>query len=116
MKSQDIPPLIISIFILILVTILKNHSRLVAAIAATMPINVPLALWIFYVSTGGERKAVSQFTGGMLLGIVPTIAFIAAIWIGARFGLKLVPLLFVGYAVWGIVLAISLLFRHLVGF
>ena len=116
MKSQDIPPLLISILILIFVTILKNHSRLVAAIAATMPINVPLALWIFYVSTKGEREAMSQFTGGMLLGIVPTLGFIAAIWIGARLGLKLVPLLLLGYSVWGVILAISMLFRHLVGF
>ena len=102
MKWQDILPVVISIIVIILVAVLEKQSKMIAAITATMPLTVALALWIVYSSAGGEQQAVSQFTTGMLLGIIPTIGFIVAVWFASRAGLKLVPLLLVGYAVWGI--------------
>jgi hypothetical protein len=101
-KLADILPVIISIVVIILVAILEKHSKLVAAITATMPLSIPLALWIVYASAKGERPVVEQFSLSMLLSIFPTIGFLIAVWLGSRAGLKLGTLLVVGYSVWGI--------------
>jgi len=102
MKWQEILPVVISIIVIILVAVLEKQSKLIAAITATMPLTIVLALWIVYSSVGGEQQAVSQFISGMLLGIIPTVCFVIAIWLASRAGVKLVPMLLIGYAVWGI--------------
>lgn len=107
MKWQEILPVVISIIVIILVAVVEKQSKLIAAITATMPLTIPLALWIVYSSVGSDQQAVSQFTLGMLLGIIPTLGFVITVWVASRAGLKLVPMLLIGYAIWGIgVLAI----------
>ena len=102
MKLENTLPVLLSIIVIILVAILEKQNKLVAAITATMPLGVALALWIVYASASGARQVVTQFSFSMLLSIFPTIAFLVAVWLGARAGLKLGPLLLVGYLVWGI--------------
>ena len=109
MKWHEIFPVVISIIVIILVAVVEKQSKMIAAITATMPLTVALALWIVYSSAGGEQQAVSQFTTGLLLGIIPTFGFLVAVWFASRAGLKLVPLLLVGYAVWGV--GVILIFR-----
>lgn len=104
-----------SIAVIILVAVLERHSKLVAAITATMPLSAPLALWIVYASAGGDRVTTAQFSRGLLIGLVPTIGFMIAIWLAARAGLKLVPMLLIGYGVWGMVLAVVVLMRRSLG-
>ncbi len=115
MKSQDVVPVVASIVVIILVAVLEKQSKLVAAVTATMPLTAPLALWIVYSSVGGERTAVTEFSFGLLLGIIPTVAFLAAVWLASRTGLKLGPMILVGYGVWGIVLAIIVVVRRVLG-
>jgi hypothetical protein len=104
MKWQQHLPVLFSIGIIIAVAVLQRQSKVVAAIAATMPLNIPLALWIVYASAEGDRQAMADFSLGLLLGGVPTFAFLIAAWLAARAGLKLGLLLLVSYAVWGLVL------------
>lgn len=115
MKTQDILPVLFSILIIILVAVLEKHSRLVAAVTATMPLTAALGLWIVYASAGGQQEPLRQFTSGMLIGVVPTLGFLVAVWAGARLGLRLVPLLLLGYSVWGLGLALLLAIRRMVG-
>jgi hypothetical protein len=99
-------PVVISILVIILVAVLEKYSKLFAAVTATMPLNIPLALWIVYASTRGDQAAVQEFTSSLLMGIIPTLAFLITIWLAARSGMKLGPILVVGYAMWGTVLAL----------
>ncbi len=115
MKSQDILPVLLSIALIIAVAILEKQSRFVASVTAVMPLTAPLALWIVYSSSGGERTATSQFSLGMLLGILPTVAFLAAVWLSARAGLKLVPMILVGYGVWAVGLALLVGMKQVFG-
>lgn len=108
MKWQDVFPVIVSLFIIIMVALLQRQSKALAAILATMPIITPLSLWIIYEATYGERRAVSQYTQGLVIGIIPTLFFIITLWLTSRAGLKLAPMLVVSYCVWGIVLTIEL--------
>jgi uncharacterized membrane protein (GlpM family) len=115
MKVQDVLPVLVSIVVLVLVAIVEKQSKLLAAVTATMPVNVALALWIVHASSGGERTATVEFTRGMLLSIIPTLGFLVAVWLCSRAGLKLVPTLLVGYSVWGIGHGILLAVRRLLG-
>jgi hypothetical protein len=102
MKLQRVIPVILSIVVIILVAILEKQSKLFAALTATMPLTAPLALWIVYSSNAGDKTAVSQFSLSLILGILPTMAFLITVWLAARAGTKLVPMILTGYAVWAI--------------
>ena len=115
MKLQDIVPVAVSIIVIILVAVLKEQSKLAAAITATMPLNAPLALWVVYSSVDGDRSTVSQFVLGMLFGIMPTVGFIATTWMTVRAGVKLVPTIVLGYVAWAIGAAILIGLRRTLG-
>ena len=115
MKTQDILPVLLSIVVIILVAILEKQSKFAAAITATMPIGATLALWIVYSANSGDQATMKDFTTGLLLGIIPTIGFLFAAWFASRAGLKLVPLLVVGYAIWGVFLGVIVILRKMVG-
>jgi hypothetical protein len=116
MRWNEILPVVLSMVVVVLVAVLEKQSKFFAAIAATVPLTIPLALWIVYSSSQGERGAVEQFSQSLALGMVPTVAFTIALWLGAKAGLKLVPLILTGYAAWGGVLLILISLRRWLGF
>lgn len=115
MKSQDVIPVLLSILIIILVAVLEKQSKLFAALAATMPLTAPLALWIVYSSNAGDKAAVSQFSLSLLLGLLPSLGFLVTVWLSARAGMKLVPMLVMGYSIWAIGAIILYLLRNTLG-
>ncbi len=115
MKWQDVVPVIISISVIIIVSLLQRYSKLFAAVTATMPLTIPLALWIVYTAAQGERAQIEEFTRSLVIGVIPTLAFTLALWIGARAELKLIPMLVVGYVVWGVVLFALIAIQRLTG-
>lgn len=104
-------PVLVSIAIIIAVAILRQYSRTIAAIAATMPINIPLGMWIIYVGSDDKQTALADFTQAALINIVPTIAFLIVAWQMSRSGYGAVPSIFVGYVVWAAGLGLLLLIR-----
>jgi len=114
-KLQAILPVLASIVIIILVAVVEKQSKFAAAITAVMPIGATLALWIVYASNEGDPQTMDKFGQGLLLGILPTIGFLIVTWLAARAGLKLVPMLLIGYSVWGIGVGLTFLVRRLVG-
>jgi hypothetical protein len=115
MKSQDIIPVLLSIVVIILVAVLEKQSKLIAALTATMPLAAPLALWIVYSSNAGDEAAVSQFSLSLMLGLLPTLAFLVTVWLAARAGVKLVPMILSGYGVWAVGATILYLLRNTLG-
>ena len=102
MSWQEISRILIAFVVIVAVTLLQKQSKLIAAITATMPINVPLAIWILYSSTGGDRVSILEFTQSLVLGIFPTLGFLLAVWLAFRADVKLAPALVLGYATWGV--------------
>jgi hypothetical protein len=109
---RQIAPVAISILIIILVAVVRAHSKTLAAITATMPITVPLALWIVYKAEGGDQAAVVSFTASLFIGVVATTACVVAMWVAARAGWRLVSIIIVGYLAWGLTCAVCLGLRH----
>ncbi len=116
MKTQDILPVLVSIVVIILVAVLEKQSKFAAAITATMPIGATLAIWIVYSANSGDQETMQDFSVGLLMGIMPSIGFLFAAWFAFRAGLKLMPMLLVGYAVWGTLLGLIILLRRILGF
>lgn len=104
-------PVIVSILIIIAVAVLRQYSRTFAAIAATMPINIPLALWIIYDRS--DRAGNAEFFETLLIGLPATMLFILAAWLAARAGWGLLPVILVGYAAWGVALLLGLWLKTL---
>jgi len=115
MKSQDVVPVVLSIVVIVLVAVLEKQSKLFAALTATMPLATPLALWIVYSANAGNKEVVSQFSLSLLLGLFPTLAFLITVWLAARAGMKLGPMIVTGYSVWGIGALILYLLRNTLG-
>jgi hypothetical protein len=115
LKTKEFLPVLFSIGVIILIAILQRQSKFVAAVTATMPINTALGWWIVYSANNGDQGTMEQFGLGMLLGIVPSIGFIATSWLAARAGLKLLPILLVGYGAWGVGVGLIWLLRRALG-
>lgn len=115
MRSQDVVPVLLSIIVIILVAVLEKQSKLFAALTATMPLTAPLALWIVYSSNAGEKTAVTNFSLSLVLGLLPTLAFLVTVWFAARAGMKLGPMIVTGYSVWGAGAFILYLLRNILG-
>lgn len=115
MKTQDVLPVLLSILVIILVAVVEKQSKLFAALTATMPLAAPLALWIVYSSNAGDKNAVSQFSLSLLLGLIPTMAFLVTVWLAARAGMRLVPMILTGYGVWALGAAALYLLRNILG-
>ena len=115
MKSQDIIPVLLSIVVIVLVAVIEKQNKFAAAITATMPIGATLAIWIVYSANSGDQQTMKDFSVGLLTGIIPTLGFLFAAWFSFRAGLKLVPMLLVGYMVWGVLLGLIIYVRNSLG-
>ena len=114
---NEILPALVSICIIIAIVVLKKYSDSFAAIAATMPVNIPLGMWVFM--SGREDKdgaLLTNFTGALLLNMFPTMLFIITAWLVLRGGGNLIMAILVGYLVWAIGLGLLHLARTYFGF
>ncbi len=109
--AQHMLPVMISIALIIAIALLQAYSKTVAAMTATMPLTIPLALWIVYAANRDDRAAITEFTGSLLAGVIATLVFSLALWLAARAGLRLVPMLAAAYLAWGAALGAYLAIR-----
>lgn len=105
-------PVLVSIGVIILIAVVSESSRLVAAIAATFPLTAPLSMWVVFSNAGGQQTALVDYSTGLLVGIVPTLGFLLAAWGAARAGWNLWPTLGAGYSAWAIILISVLIIRR----
>src|SRR5579859_4303422 len=108
---RQILPVAVSIAIIILIAIVRNYSKTLAAIFATMPINIPLSLWIIYSGEGNTTPAVVDYSLALVYNIFPTVVFIIVAWLLLRAGWSILPTLGVGYLTWAVLLGVTLLVR-----
>jgi uncharacterized membrane protein (GlpM family) len=113
---SKVAPVLVSIGVILTVAALRQYSKTFAAIAATMPINVPLGLWIVYAGTDQNRQeTLRDFSEMLLVNIFPTVAFLIAAYLVTRAGHGLIATIVIGYLTWGISLALVLGIRAATG-
>ncbi len=109
---QRVLPVIASILI-ISVAVVRQYSKALAPILATMPINIPLAMWILYEPN--DQGGMTQFIRDMSINLLPTLVFLVIAWLASRAGWALAPTIVAGYVGWGVALGALLLARRLLG-
>ncbi|NWF70742.1 MAG: hypothetical protein HXY40_16780 [Chloroflexi bacterium] len=108
---RQVIPVGVSILVIILVAVLRQHSRTLAAITATMPLNVPLSLWIIYSAENGDKAAMTDYAQTLVWGLIPTFVFVLIAWLAFRAGWELGQTLGASYVGWALVLGVELLLR-----
>jgi hypothetical protein len=106
MDFQKWLPVAASIIVILLVAYLREQSRTLAAILATMPINIPLALWVVFGAGEPRQEDVAAFVRALLPGIIATTLWIAIVAALLHYGVRLLPAIGVGYAVWAVLIAL----------
>jgi len=110
---QQILPVVLSILTIVLVAVLQSRSATLAAVMATMPVTVPLSLWVVYAGSGGDQSTVAQFTASLWITMVANVVFVSAMWLAARAGWRLAPVIGAGYLTWGAALLLLMAVRRL---
>ncbi|HVU11285.1 MAG TPA: hypothetical protein VHD90_08405 [Phototrophicaceae bacterium] len=110
-----VAPVLISIAIIIAIAIVRQYSTTIAAIAATMPLNIPLGMWIVYAGADDKQQALTIFSQAALLNLIPTFIFIIVAWQLAKAGHNVVQAIALGYVGWAISLGLIFLIRALLG-
>ncbi len=105
MNLQRSIPVVTSIGIILLVAVLRDRSRLVAAIVSTMPINIPLALWVLSAGTKGDSQAMAAFARALVLSLIPSFIWVVIVFLALRAGWHLLASIGVAYAVWAALIA-----------
>jgi hypothetical protein len=109
-----VAPVLISIGIIILIAIVRQYSRTFAAIAATMPLNIPLGMWIVYSGSEDRQSAMTEFSQAAAMNIIPTVVFLIVAWQLSRAGYSVIPTIVIGYIAWAICLGLIFLICALV--
>jgi len=105
---QKTLPIITSILIILIVAVLRERSRTLTAILGTMPINMPLVLWIVWSTPGTDQPAMVGFVRSLIIGMVPTMLWLAIVYLALRAGWSLMSTLIAGYAAWGVLIAVAI--------
>ena len=82
MISERAVTVLLSVLIVVLVAVVQERSRHLAAILATMPLTAPLAMWIVFSASRGDQGQTADFVGSMVLGSVASLVFVLACWFG----------------------------------
>jgi hypothetical protein len=107
-------PVLVSIGIIIAVALLREVSKTFAVIAATMPINIPLSMWIISANSE-DPKALENLLSLVAVNIIPTVIFVWVAWQATRMGATLWGSIGIGYVVWGLAQLGIMLARQALG-
>lgn len=84
MISEKTVTVLLSVLIVVLVAVVQDRSRNLAAIITTMPLTAPLAMWIVFSASRGDQRQTADFVGAMVVGAVASMIFVLACWLGFR--------------------------------
>ncbi|MBX7215033.1 MAG: hypothetical protein K1X39_13550 [Thermoflexales bacterium] len=103
MNLQKLLPVAASIAIILVVAVLREKSRTLAAIVATMPINMPLAMWVVASGLEGEaaQPVLAALARNMFIGLIPGFVWLIVVFVGLRLGWPVLGAIAAAYVAWG---------------
>jgi hypothetical protein len=112
MSVEKILPVVVSVAIIVLVAVVQERSRDLAAILAVMPLTMPLAAWIVFSASNGDHAQTARFVGSMFAAYVPSAIFVAAFWYALRQGWSFPLAIVVAFGAWAGLVALPYLVRR----
>jgi uncharacterized membrane protein (GlpM family) len=97
---QFIYKLVITNIIIVFCAWVGKRFPTLGGLVATMPLTSLLVLLWLYTDNPGDFRLMTDYTRGVLWGIIPTILFFAAVNLCFRRQLALPLVLSAGFAVW----------------
>ena len=110
---EKVLPVVASVIIIVLVAVVQERSRELAAVLAVMPLTVPLAVWIVFAASGRDYQQTAHFVRSMIAGYLATIAFVVACWYGLRQQWPLPAVLVVAFGLWAALAALPYVIRRM---
>jgi hypothetical protein len=99
-STSKLAQLGLSFLVLTLITIVGERNRGVAGFLAAMPVQIPLAIWLIFASTGGNIEKTTEFARAAFFGIIPTGIFCLTAWAALNRGLNLPKVYVLAYGIW----------------
>ena len=112
MVSDKAVTVILSVVIVVLVAVVQERSRTLAAIIATMPLTAPLAMWIVFSASPGDQRQTGDFVGSMVVGSVASLVFVLACWLGFRHAWGFPVTLAFATVIWLLIVLVPRLIGH----
>jgi len=112
MGAEKVLPVAVSVAVIVLVAVVQERSRELAAVFAVMPLTIPLAVWIVFGRSGGDHAETARFVASMFAAYLPTVVFLAALWFGLRRAWPLSLVLAGSFAAWAALVALPYLVRR----
>ncbi|MBC7263418.1 MAG: hypothetical protein H5T64_03560 [Chloroflexi bacterium] len=113
MDTNRVYQILISMVVITTVSLIGDRWRVLGGIIASMPLTIPLTLWIVFSNTGGDYVLSAEFARAATIGLVATFAFAVTSWWALRQGWPIARVILVGYTAWGLVTGIQwLMGRH----
>ena len=106
-------PVVASVVIIVLVAIVQERSRDLAAIVATLPLTAPLAAWIVFSASGGNHEHTAQFVRSMLAASIANVLFVIVCWYGFHQRWPFAVVMVLAFGAWGALVAVPYLFRRI---
>ncbi len=97
-------PVFASILIILAVAVLRDRSKLLATLFATMPINMPLALWVLASGSDATSATLAEYARLFFISLIPGLIWLGVVYVALRGGWTLPGALLAGYAVWGAII------------
>jgi H+/Cl- antiporter ClcA len=97
--------------VIVAVALVQARSRHLAALLATMPLTMPLAMWIVFSASGGSHQQTGAFVRSMMIGQVAGVVFVVACWLALGRQWPLPVVLLVGAVGWLVTVALVPLAR-----
>jgi len=112
--QERIVPVVLSVLVIVIVAIVQERSRHLAAVVATMPLTAPLAMWIVYSASRGDGRQTADFAGSMIVGTSASLVFVLACWFGFRQAWSFGATLALASAIWVAVVSLPRLAATLI--
>lgn len=107
MSTTKLYQLGLAMVILFVVAFIGERYRNVAGIVTSMPLQIPLAMWIVYTSTGGNTEQTAEFARAAFYGIIPTAVFCAVCWFVLAKSWPFPRVVLMAYGIWFVSVLIS---------
>jgi hypothetical protein len=101
MNAEKVLPVVVSIVIIVLVAVVQERSRHLAAILAVMPLTIPLAAWIVFAASGGDHRQTAQFVRSLIATSAATVIWVVACWYGLHRQWPFPLVIAFAFGVWG---------------
>lgn len=97
---MQIVAILASIGIIIMASIIGSRYPSLTGVIASMPLTVPLSLWVVHQGSSGDYGVMSRLVSGTLWGIILTLFFVLTVKVVFDRKLSVGPAILIGYGVW----------------